>query len=162
MKLLGAGGTRKPTSTAPASTRMRTVSSEKSFGSSLSAIKDTDQRTRLFNALRMDNRAPWFQCVSHWTVAQLERRFAEELVGSVLYERIGGLLQGDGKTVYMQIALVRTTIERLHPDAELEWLDVPLSEVWPDDMVLEALNDIRVTVSTLVPDIRTVIASGRF
>jgi hypothetical protein len=134
----------------------------RSLVSLLDAIEDVDQRERLAEAIRMDNRGPWFLCRSHWTVAQLERRFAEELVGGVLYERVGGMLQGDKPYVYLQIALMRTTFQRLHPDSEPEQIEVPTEGPWPDYNVIEALKELRVTVVSIVPEIRDVIEAGGY
>lgn len=95
-------------------------------------------------------------------MAQLERRFAEELVGSVLYERVGGMLQGDKPYVYLQIALVMSELQQLHPDSEPVWVDVPALGDVPDYNVILALKEIRVIVVRQVPDIRDIIESGRY
>ena len=134
----------------------------RSLTSLLASVEDDDQRDRLWNAIRLDNRGTWFLCKSHWTVAQLERRFAEELVGAILYERVGGLLQGEKPYVYIQIALMRTVFQQLHPDSEPEAVDVPTEGSWPDLNVETALKDIRVQLVREVPNIRDVIESGGY
>lgn len=97
-------------------------------------------------AVKLDNQGTWFLCESHWTVEQLERRFSEELVGTVLYERIGGILKGDTPYIFMQISLMTSTLQQLHPNSEPEWMDVPVDNAWPEDSVIDALKDIRVSV----------------
>lgn len=148
----------------PRATRMplKCGKPSRTLSSLLKSVGDDDQRERLWQAIRLDNRGVWFLCKSHWTVAQLERRFAEELVGTVLYERVGGMLQGEKPYVYLQIALVRSVLEKLHPDGEPEWIEVPTEGDMPDLTVQTALKDIRVTVLRPVPDIRDVIESGRY
>jgi hypothetical protein len=130
--------------------------------SRLTGIPDNAAEDRLQEAVRLDNRGVWFLCRSHWTVAQLERRFAEELVGSVLYHRVGGMLQGDKPYVYLQIRLSKTVLQQLHPDSEPEWIEVPTEGDMPDLDVQTALKEIRVQVVRRVPDIRDVLASGRY
>ena len=128
----------------------------------LGHVEDASQRARLLNAIRMDNRGIWFLCRSHWTVAQLERRFAEELVGSVLYHRVGGMLQGEKPYVYLQIALMKTTWQQLHPDSEPEEIEVPIDGELPEYDVVVALKEIQTSIVDRVPDIRDVIQSGRY
>jgi hypothetical protein len=128
----------------------------------LATIPDATQRSRLLNAVRLDNRGVWFLCRSHWTVAQLERRFADELVATVLYHRIGGLLQGEKPYIYVQIALLRSELLQLHPDSEPEWVEVPTDGEYPDHDVTVALHEIQVHVVDRVPDIRDVLRSGRY
>lgn len=134
----------------------------KALTSILKGIEDEDQLLRLGEAIRLDNQGPWFLCQSHWTVAQLERRFAEELVGTVLYERIGGMLQGEKPYVYMQISLMTSELQQVHPDSEPEWVEVPAIGDVPDYNVFEALKEIRVVPVQIVPDIREIIMAGRF
>jgi len=110
----------------------------------------------------MDNRGTWFLCKSHWTVAQLERRFAEGLVAGVLYFRIGGMLQGDKPYVYLQIALVEDVLVQAHPDSEPEWREVNTVARWPGFNVENALKELQVQPISIVPDIRDVIESGRY
>ena len=120
------------------------------------------QQTRLRNAIRLDNQGTWFLCQSHWTIAQLERRFAEELVGTVLYHRIGGMLEGDKPYIYLQILLTKSVLQQLHPDSEPEWIEVPTESDMPGTDVTTALKEIRVTVLRPIPDIADVIRSGRY
>lgn len=134
----------------------------KALTSILTGITDEDQLLRLSDAIRLDNRGTWFLCQSHWTVAQLERRFAEELVGSVLYARVGGILQGDKPYLFMQIALLTAELQQVHPDSEPVWVDVPALGGIPDYSVVEALKEIRVSVLKEIPDIRDIILKGRF
>lgn len=110
----------------------------------------------------MDNRGAWFLCRSHWTVAQLERRFAQELVSSHLFEHIGGMLQGDKPYLYLQIALSTMVLQRLHPDSDPEWVEVPILDKTPDWNIVQSLKDVEISVVSLVPDIRNVIESGRY
>jgi hypothetical protein len=147
----------------PRATRMPMAHGKgKTLKSLLAGVEDEDQRERLAQAIRMDNRGLWFLCKSHWRIAQLERRFAEELVAGVLYERIGGMLQGDKPYIYMQILLVKSTLQQLHPNSEPEWIEVPTDSGTPDHGVITALKEIRVRVVSPVPDIRDVIESGRY
>jgi hypothetical protein len=148
----------------PKATRMplKVPAAGKRMKSKLDGIEDASQRARLMNAIRMDNRGPWFLCRSHWTVEQLERRFAEELVGTVLYHRIGGMLQGDKPYIYLQIALMKSVIQQLHPDSEPEWVEEPVEGDMPEHDVVTALRELQTTVIDRVPDIRDVIASGRY
>jgi hypothetical protein len=129
----------------------------------MKGIPKGTQDVRLGHAIRNDNRGQWFLCESHWNVAQLERRFAEELVGGVLYERIGGLLQGPAPYIYVQIALVTRVLQQLHPNSEAEWKDVPADDQqWPEHTVERCLNEVGVSIVQHIPDIREVLATGRY
>jgi hypothetical protein len=92
----------------------------------------------------------------------LERRFAEELVGTLLYERVGGLLQGDKPYIYVQLLLVERILQQMHPNSEPEWIEVNTAVRWPELLVETALKDIRVQVVSEVTDIRSVVESGRY
>lgn len=159
MKLLGAGGKPKPKAITPLPVRPSAPLPASALAVSVRALDPARQR-RLSNALRMDNRGVWYRCASHWTVEQLERRFAEELAASVLYERIGGLLQADEGHVYVQIALVKSVTQKMHPDSEPERVEVPTEK--PTSSVVTALRELRVELGERVDDIRSVLASGKF
>lgn len=163
MKLLS--GDMRPRRCSPLSraTRMPLKCAQgRTLKSILDGVEDADQRDRLWQAVRMDNRGTWFLCKSHWTVAQLERRFSEELVASILYERIGGMLQGEKPYIYMQIALMQSTLQKLHPDSEPEWVEVPTEGNKPSYDVVTGLKELQIAVVRLVPDILNVIESGRY
>jgi hypothetical protein len=133
-----------------------------SLPSMLTRVQEQSQQYRLANAVRLDNRGPWFLCRSHWTVAQLERRFTEELVGTILYHRVGGILEGEKPYIYMQIALVKSVLQQMHPDSEPEWIEVPTEGDMPENDVQIALKEIRVNIVDVIPDIRDIIRRGRY
>jgi len=57
---------------------------------------------RLTVALANYNEGQWWVCTSNKSVADLERRFIEGSVASVLYSVVGGAL-GEHKTKYIQL-----------------------------------------------------------
>jgi hypothetical protein len=57
---------------------------------------------------------------------------------------------------------MRPVIQKVHPDSEVEWVDVPTDEGWPDGNVVTALKELQIKVVSVVPDIRDVIEAGRY
>lgn len=134
------------------------------FGGMLYGVVPLDgaQRKRLQHAVRTDNRGHWFLCKSRWMVEQLQQKFATEQVATVLFERVGGMLQIGKNKIAMQILLVETKYQQLHPDSEPEQIEVPTDGGMPDDMVQAALQDIHVSILAWIPDIVSLIKQGRY
>ena len=127
--------------------------------------KGTKQQ-RLKKAIANDNGGQWFLAESKHTAAQLERRFRAEAVGHVLYERVGGLLQGPYEYIYIQIDLVTSVIDGVDFESKEEiWKTVRSyddDECWPEWAVEVCLKEIGIEIIEAVPDIRVVLKSGQY
>ena len=60
-----------------------------------------------------DNKGAWFVADSKYPVKYLEHKFSSRKIPRVLLERVGGLVQGPRKTIYIQIQLVTDAILRV-------------------------------------------------
>ena len=124
------------------------------------------KQQRLKKAIANDNGGQWFLASSKFTAAQLERRFRGGAVGHVLYERIGGLLQGPYEYIYIQIDLVTSVIDGVDFESKEEiWKTVrsySADECWPEWGVEFCLREIGIEIEGAVPDISVVLKSGQY
>lgn len=103
-----------------------------------------------------DNRGQWFLADSKHPVADLEHRFRKRKVGSILYERIGGILPGPRrKTLYIQIQLVTNAILRVDLESkEPVWGRVRSyaynEDPWPEWGVEICLRELGVELRQIV------------
>lgn len=79
------------------------------------------RKNRLRFAIANDNGGVWFLAESKHSVAELERRFRWGQVGRVLYDRVGGILQGPKHYLYIQIALIEDVLEQNDVTKETYW-----------------------------------------
>lgn len=96
-----------------------------------------DENRRLRLALANNNGGTWWACIARRSVADIERKFSEGSVASVLYRTVGGLL-GDHKKLktegghYMYVQLkrndgdVRLSLEELgvRPLAQIKFEEI--------------------------------------
>ena len=117
----------------------------------LRGVTSLTAKQRLRVAIANDNGGDWFLADSRYRVAELERMFAKGRVGSILYERIGGLLEGSIRPyIYIQILLVTDVIDGIdYESREPIWKQVKsyaAEEKWPDWTVEQCLKDLGIEI----------------
>lgn len=112
---------------------------------------------RARKAGRMDNGGKWFLASTRESALLLESRFAQELVASVLYQRVGGILQGPSGYVYVQIICQEEHYSLV--DGYVEKKVTPADK--PEWAVLLALKEIGVYIETAI-DLKDIVKSKHF
>ncbi len=97
---------------------------------------------RVDRAIQLDNNGKWFLAYSKYPVALIEARFAQELVAKVLYERVGGILQGPNNYIYMQIVCRQESYSLIDGVVFKEVTDADK----PDWSILLALREVGIYV----------------
>ena len=102
------------------------------------------KKGRLRQAIANDNGGVWFLAESRHSVVEIERRFRWGQVGRVLYDRVGGILQGPKHYLYVQIALVEDVLEQNEVTKETYWTSIRVMGDSPEWAVQVCLRDLGV------------------
>jgi hypothetical protein len=97
-------------------------------------------------AVALNNGGRWYRATSKLRVTELERRFHNESVASVLYDKIGAIVPAAKEQVLIQVQM--TADKLVLPDFSDEpvWVQEPIAE--PDWTVTLALKELGVTLQT--------------
>ena len=106
--------------------------------------------------IQHNNGGMWFKARSTVSADQLSRLFRNRKAGVILYERVGGIVQGIRKTLYIQIQTVTDVISGVdYESKEPIWRTVPSfskgERPWPDWTVEVCLKELGVHLDTHVP-----------
>lgn len=105
-----------------------------------------------------DNNGIWFLASYKYSAKYLEDRFQSRMqgIGSILYNRVGGIVQGPRKSIYIQIQLVMDAIVGVDLlSKEPVWKTIPSynrdEKPWPEWGVEVCLQEIGVELQHTVP-----------
>lgn len=98
----------------------------------------------------LNNGGQWFVAKSTLSVHELERRFHNESVASVLYDKVGAIVPAKKKQVLIQVQL--TADKLVQPDFSDEpvWVEQPVDE--PHWTVTLALKELGVQLQKPAPE----------